>query len=554
MIWYNKPLITQVLIVLVASLLFIPFLGQVPLFDWDEINFAESAREMIVSGDYLTVQINFQPFWEKPPLFIWMQVLSMKIFGINEFAARFPNAVCGIISLLVLFSIGKRVYSERFGLLWVLVYAGSILPHFYFKSGIIDPWFNLFIFLGIYFFILFTDKHQKGKNMARVSLSALFIGLAILTKGPVAFLIFVLCFLVFWVINRFRLKVKFSEVFVYAIVLILTGGFWFILQIMNGNFDVVIDFIQYQIRLFNTKDAGHGGFAGYHVVVLFFGVFPASVIALKGFIRKKDDSISQIHFKKWMLILFWVVLILFSIVRTKIVHYSSLCYFPLSFLATYMIYKLIKKKTRWLYGVMNPLILFTALIISFITAGIGLIERYKERIIDSGWINDPFAIASLNADVNWGGYEFILGIFLFTGVVISMFLFRHKYRRTGFVLIFIVGMIYTNLTILLLVPKIEQYSQHASIEFYENIRDEDCYIETLGFKSYAHLFYTRKKIPENKRSYEKHWLLTGRIDKTAYFITKIQKAEKYENKYPVLIKLYEKNGFVFYKREPEKKE
>jgi 4-amino-4-deoxy-L-arabinose transferase-like glycosyltransferase len=135
----------------IAALLFVPFLGKVHLFDWDEINFAESAREMIVTGDYLTVQINFQPFWEKPPLFIWMQVLSMKVFGINEFAARFPNAVCGIITLLVLFNIGKRIRDNLFGLLWVMAFAGSILPFFYFKSGIIDPWFNLFIFLGVYF-------------------------------------------------------------------------------------------------------------------------------------------------------------------------------------------------------------------------------------------------------------------------------------------------------------------------------------------------------------------------------------------------------------------
>ena len=73
--------------------LFFPFLGQSHLFDWDEINFAEAAREMIVTGDYLRVQINFQMFWEKPPFFIWLQVLSMKSFGINEFAARFPNAL-----------------------------------------------------------------------------------------------------------------------------------------------------------------------------------------------------------------------------------------------------------------------------------------------------------------------------------------------------------------------------------------------------------------------------------------------------------------------------
>jgi 4-amino-4-deoxy-L-arabinose transferase-like glycosyltransferase len=56
-------------IFIISALLFIPFIGQVHLFDWDEINFAESAREMIASHDYLTVKINFIPFWEKPPLF-----------------------------------------------------------------------------------------------------------------------------------------------------------------------------------------------------------------------------------------------------------------------------------------------------------------------------------------------------------------------------------------------------------------------------------------------------------------------------------------------------
>jgi len=84
----------------------------VHLFDWDEINFAESAREMIVSGNFSRVQIDFHPFWEKPPLFFWMQVLSMKAFGINEFAARFPNAVIGIFTLLTLYFTGKRLYDE----------------------------------------------------------------------------------------------------------------------------------------------------------------------------------------------------------------------------------------------------------------------------------------------------------------------------------------------------------------------------------------------------------------------------------------------------------
>ena len=71
-----------------ALLFFLPCLGGVHLFDWDEINFAECAREMLVTGDWMQPQIDFEPFWEKPPLFFWMQALSMTMLGVNELAAR----------------------------------------------------------------------------------------------------------------------------------------------------------------------------------------------------------------------------------------------------------------------------------------------------------------------------------------------------------------------------------------------------------------------------------------------------------------------------------
>ena len=148
----------EITIAILAALLFIPFLGNVHLFDWDEINFAESAREMITTGNYFTVQIDYTTFTEKPPLFFWMQVVSMKIFGINEFAARFPNAVCGIVTLIVLFRIGKKIFNEQFARIWVMIYLGTLLTFFYFKTGIIDPWFNLFIFLAIYYFYLLTNN------------------------------------------------------------------------------------------------------------------------------------------------------------------------------------------------------------------------------------------------------------------------------------------------------------------------------------------------------------------------------------------------------------
>ena len=102
---YDVPLVA-----LLGMVLFIPFLGSVHLFDWDEVNFAESAREMLLSGNYQKVQINFMPFMEKPPLFFWLQAASMKVFGVNEFAARFPNALIGVVTLVLVY---KIVWKEQ---------------------------------------------------------------------------------------------------------------------------------------------------------------------------------------------------------------------------------------------------------------------------------------------------------------------------------------------------------------------------------------------------------------------------------------------------------
>ena len=91
-------LIIELIFFLVAfsdffSVFFYLGFGGWSLLDWDEINFAESAREMLATGDYGSVQINYRPFYEKPPLFMLVQAGMMKIFGVGEMAARLPNGV-----------------------------------------------------------------------------------------------------------------------------------------------------------------------------------------------------------------------------------------------------------------------------------------------------------------------------------------------------------------------------------------------------------------------------------------------------------------------------
>ena len=123
-------------------------------------------------------------------MFIWSQVLCMKALGVGEFAARLPNAIVGIATITTVFYTGKRVAGERVALYWVLMFCGSWLPHLYFKSGIIDPGFNLFIFIA--FFQLYLSILEPSKKLHPV-LAGLFLGFAVLTKGPVALLVAIPC-------------------------------------------------------------------------------------------------------------------------------------------------------------------------------------------------------------------------------------------------------------------------------------------------------------------------------------------------------------------------
>ena len=544
----DRPIITEILIALGALLLFVPFLGGVHLFDWDEINFAESAREMILTGDYLTVRIDFEAFYQKPPLFIWMQVLSMKIFGINEFAARFPNVICSMFTLVVLFRTGRRIYDTGFAWFWVLSYTGSILPFLYFKSGIIDPWFNLFIFAALLNLIRFLDAERGEKRWQNLVLSAVLLGLANLTKGPVSILLFGLTVAGFWALNKFRLKILWSEILIFLLVLTGVGGLWFIIQIAMGNFSVILDFIQYQLRLLRTEDSGHGGFMFYHFVILFIGVFPVSVFALKAFRRSYYDDNSQKRFKRWMIVLFWVVLVVFSLVKTKIVHYSSLCYLPLTFLGAYVIYKIIHeriKNYRWLNIIYASFGIFIGLAFSITP----ILASRMDDILEMGYFSDPFTQANMRADVYWSGFEGLIGGMFIIGIIVTLILLR-KNKKTAYFAMLLNVTLFLNLILFFTAGKIEVYSQRALIEFCKDKKGKNCYVNTLGMKSYAHLFYAAKPIPENQLSQDREWLLKGNIDKPAYFILRSKTLKGFQESYPDLELLYEKNGFSFCLRIP----
>lgn len=531
------------MIFIAGVLAYFPGLGSARLFDWDEVNFAEAAREMLITGEPLRVTIDFQPFWEKPPLFFWLQALCMKFFGVSDFSARLPNAIFGLLTLFALFRIGTRFRSIQFGFFWALSYFGSLLPMLYFRSGIIDPVFNFFMFLSVW--LLAESAETKGWRW--IIAAGVFSGLAVLTKGPVGYLIPVLTagVMMLWS-ARFQARV-FLEFLLFTFFSALVASIWFMAEWFSNGPAVLNDFIQYQIRLFQTQDAGHGGPFYYHAVVLLLGCFPASLFFIWGFLRKRmTDNAQEWRTTRWMASLFLVVLILFSIVKTKILHYSSLAYFPITFFSALAIVRILVEPKLWTFSK-----IFSVSINGTIWGGalIGLPLLMANPAWISDWMTDDFSKGILNADVRWEA-EFLIGVVFLFALAGALWRYRFDFKKSVLALFLLSGFSVSAMGTWIL-PKIESHVQGAPLDFYESLQGCDCYVTTLGFKSYAHLFYTRRPFGLNAMSQNRDWLLVGEIDLPAYFVTKIGHADYYLKNYG-LTEIQRKNGFAFFRRDPKK--
>lgn len=525
-------------LVALSSIFFIG-LGHVHLFDWDEINFAESAREMIESSDYMKVQINYFPFWEKPPLFFWLQVGAMHVFGINEFAARFPNAVFGFIYLISFYFIGRRHISSKFGLLWALLFFGTILPHLYFKSGIIDPVFNYFIFMSVYF--LMRALEQEGQNQ-HMLFSGLCSGLSVLTKGPVGFLLLGLTAFVFLLLQRFKAFPDWRKILLFITGFMVVVLSWLGIEFYQNGTENMLRFLKYMIELFNSGVAGHEQPFYYHFIVVFLGCFPISIFALPYLVNKKIASPMQIH--RWMQCLFWVVLIVFSITTTKIVHYSSMTYAPLSFLAALFVYGMFNQREQ-LKRYQKGLLIFLGALWGVIFLLLPLVMANRERLFPL--IKDPFAVAGMKDATTWSGFEILAGIMFASLFLIGIrMLFKKKIISSVVILSSSVSLTLL-LVLFLYLPKIESFSQAPAIEFFKSLRGQDVYVETFGYKSYAQYFYAQQLPGKDDRRGDILWLIQGDIDRPAYFVSRINNTEL--DAYEDIVLIGEKGGFRFYKRE-----
>ena len=288
--------------------------------------------------------------------------------------------------------------------------------------------------------------------------------------------------------------------------------------------------------------SGHGGFFGYHIVILLLGVFPASVLALKSITKKSENTDLQRLFKQWMYIMILVVIVLYSIPRTKLLHYSSLAYFPMTFLAAWVWEKWVDRKIE--IGVWQViLILVITLFYSAATILFPLLTDQQEWLgsRDLSFINE-FTRQALTKNVHWSGYEWLVGVFLLVGVVFALIQILRRNSR-GMLILHIVVLLFVTTSVYLFTWRIEGYTQRVAINFYKGLKGQEVYVHPLGFKSYSHLFYFDRQPDDSHLSVSE--IMENEVDRDAYFVMRVDKKDLFLERYPQLEIILERDGYVF---------
>lgn len=185
----HGDLFTFLGLLIVCYFIFFFNIGNYPLMDVDETRYVSMARDMFHCKDFLTLYLNGEFFFEKPPLYFWGECLSFAIFGkVTEFTARFPVALYGTLSTLLLYFTGKKIVSRRFGVISALILATTLEFVILAKFAILDIVVTTCVGFSVMFGFLTQFVQDKNKKYMWW-LFYIFSGLAVMAKGIPGFVV-----------------------------------------------------------------------------------------------------------------------------------------------------------------------------------------------------------------------------------------------------------------------------------------------------------------------------------------------------------------------------
>lgn len=326
-------------------------IGAYPLLDVDETRYVNMARDMFYTKDYLTLYLNGDYFFEKPPLFFWIECLSFKIAGVSELSARFPIIFLSILPVVLLFSLCKKVKGTLFAITTTATLFTTLEYIILTKIAILDSVLTSFVTSSVlcYFYTFYAE--EKNKKYFWI-LTYVFSALAVLAKGIPRIAIPMITIS----ISMFVFK-TYKETFKYSwgilVFLLITLPWHIVMLKTHGSlfFDEYI--MKHHILRFLGSEVIHRSEPWYfYILTLLWGLFPHIFILISKFkyINIKDKFLAL------NLIAAMTILVFFSLSGAKLITYILPIYPFCAVLIAQIWTKISRPKLFWSVAISMSLI------------------------------------------------------------------------------------------------------------------------------------------------------------------------------------------------------
>jgi 4-amino-4-deoxy-L-arabinose transferase-like glycosyltransferase len=267
--------VVLVALILLSGALFFFEIGTPGLFDADEPAYAQAAREMAEGGDWVTPHFNDRPRFDKPPVFYWLILLSYRLFGVTEFAARFWSALAGVMLTGVLWVAGRRWLGPHAGLMAGAAFSTSLLTALLARAAVTDMLLCLFVTAAILAGLLALQTPGPLTSWWAVGGWGA-MALAVLVKGPVGLLIPALALGgSLLLLGEIRHGLARLVPWEGPALFLAIAAPWYALVLEANGWAFVEGFIvKHNLSRFSGVISSHGGPLWFYVPVLLVGFFP----------------------------------------------------------------------------------------------------------------------------------------------------------------------------------------------------------------------------------------------------------------------------------------
>ena len=319
----------------VALAILLAGVGSYGFTETSEARYAEISKEMLSSKDYLNPKLLGIFHFHKPPITYYITTLGYRIFGINEFGARFFLQIAIVLQMALVYGMARLLFNERkIAIASGLVYFAMPLVMISSRNLTTDAYLTTFILGSLYYWQYYTTK---GK-IVDVYIFYLLVALALLTKGPVALLFILTYIIVYKAIFKRNSKISIHHILGFGLCLFLASS-WYILVVINntGLWDYFVT--DQLISRITSHSFNRSKPFWFYVPVIIGLTLPWWWIISRNFKRKARIFLNFGREERLMLISSVFLFLIFSVFRTKMVLYILPMFWMLAILIAVQLYK-----------------------------------------------------------------------------------------------------------------------------------------------------------------------------------------------------------------------